>query len=321
MIDRGLLPYSKSYSCKLLAVDPTPHQHALSRRLPHAPQDAYLAVDLVNIPHEGPRIEAVDRHHSTSDKAVVWGHLMSSSALVAPGIDPFLLRSDPYPTARMSTATYPCLTPTEALLNVVGEVTSANYALKGVLVDAQFTTRLGLRSLKYITVGIIGRFRTNNKVMYEAEMVKVRELAERFPPGVARWYAKFGRYVKRLKVVIPEVGEVDLLIIWKAQGTGWYLSVLISTVKAGIQEILSSWLARWSLEVSHRLRKQALGWSACQCCSFAAQLMHADLVIEAFNRVRQERARSPGLSWKEAQKVAALRLRNALLTEETRRAA
>jgi hypothetical protein len=152
-------------------------------------------------------------------------------------------------------------------------------------------------------------------------MVKVRDLADRFPPGKARWYPKFRRYVKRVKVVVPEVGEVDLLIIWKAQGTGWYLSVLISTVTAGVQEIVLNWLSRWAIEVSHRIRKQALAFSSCQCCSFAAQLMHADLVIEAFHLVREERARSPGLSWKEAQKVAALRLRNALLTEETLKAA
>lgn len=321
MIERGLLPYSKSYCCKLLAVDPKPHQHALARRLPHAPEGAYLAVDLVNIPHQGPSIEGVDRHHSTSDKAVVWGHLMTSSALVAPGRDPCLLRCDPYPGMRMSTPSYPPLSPSEAMLNVVGDVASANYTIKGVLVDAQFTTRLALRSLKHLSVGIIGRFRTNNKVIYEAQTVNVRELAERFPPGVARWYPRFRRYVKRLKVIVPEVGEVDLLIIWKAQGTGWYLSVLISTVDAGVQEIVSSWLARWSIEVSHRIRKQALAWSACQCCSFAAQLMHADLVIEAFDRVRKERARSPGLSWKQAQKMAALRLSNALLTEENRKVA
>ena len=61
------------------------------------------------------------------------------------------------------------------------------------------------------------RYRTNSKVLVGDEIVKVRELAERYPRGTARWYPKLQRYVKRLKVAIPEVGEVDLFIVWKHQ--------------------------------------------------------------------------------------------------------
>ncbi len=40
--------------------------------------------------------------------------------------------------------------------------------------------------------------------------------------------------IKRLEVVLAEVGVVHLLIIWKAQGFGWHLTTLISTLNAGI---------------------------------------------------------------------------------------
>ncbi|MDZ7705113.1 MAG: hypothetical protein U5L04_11595 [Trueperaceae bacterium] len=68
------------------------------------------------------------------------------------------------------------------------------------------TTRLALRSLASLSVGFIGRFRTNDRVLHQ-----------------------------RLPVTIP---EVDLLITWKAQDFGWHLSVLISTITGGVQELM-----------------------------------------------------------------------------------
>ena len=68
------------------------------------------------------------------------------------------------------------------------------------------------------------------------------------------------------------------------------------------------------MEVSHRLRKQNLALGACQCLAYAAHLQHAELVIEAFNLICQERQRTPSISWKLAQHRAAEALKNALLT-------
>lgn len=124
--------------------------------------------------------------------------MLTSSALVFPDKDPYLLRADPFLNPAMSTAMYPALTPSEALLAVAGDVVVAGYELKGVLCDAQFTTRFVLRSLKHLPAGLIGRFRTHNKVIHQGELVRVKDLAERHPPGVARWYPKLQRYVKRL---------------------------------------------------------------------------------------------------------------------------
>jgi hypothetical protein len=169
----------------------------------------------------------------------------------------------------MSTERYPRLTATEAMLNVAGDVVSAGVKVKALLVDAEFTTRLGLRSLKALPLAFVGRFRSNAKVMFEAQQLRVKDLAKRFLPGKARWYPKLRRYIKRLEVVLAEVGVVQLLIIWKAQGFGWHLTTLISTLNAGVQEVFKAWSARWSLEVSHRLRKQSLALGSCQCLAYA----------------------------------------------------
>ncbi len=171
-----------------------------------------------------------------------------------------------------------------------------------------------MRSLKFLGVPLVMRYRTNSKVLVGDEIVKVRELAERYPRGTARWYPKLQRYVKRLKVAIPEVGEVDLFIVWKHQRGGWYLTALASTLEGGVQAVMGVWNSRWSLEVSHRIRKQNLALGRCTCRSFAAHLRHADLVIEAFNLISEERQRSPGLSWRDAQRLAADRLESAMVT-------
>ena len=321
MAERGLLPFGKAYACKLLAQHPTPHKDALARRSAAAPPGAYLAVDLLKVRHQGERIEGVERCYDSNRKGMMWGHTLVSSGLVQLGADPYLLRCDPFPNEQMSTEAYPRLTATEAMLSVAGDVVAAGVKVKALLVDAEFTTRLGLRSLKALPLAFVGRFSSNAKVMFEARQVRVDRLAERFRPGQARWYPNLRRYIKRLEIVVAEVGVMDLLIVWKAQGSGWHFTTLISTLKAGVQEVFKAWSARWSLEVSHRLRKQNLALGACTCLTYAAHLQHAELVTEAFNLMRLERQRTPGLTWKQAQQRAAQTLENALLTEGSRLAA
>lgn len=198
MSQRGLLPFGKQYACKLLASDPRPHKSALKGRLSEAPKDAYLAVDWLKVKHQGEHIEGVGRCFDSNSKRVMWGHAFVSSALVQPDRDPYVLRCDPLLDALMSTPLYPKLTATEAMLTVAGDALLAGAKVKAVLVDAEFTTRLGLRSLKHLPLPLIGRFRTDAKVMFETQKLNVRDLAERFPPGKARWYPKLKRYVKRL---------------------------------------------------------------------------------------------------------------------------
>jgi hypothetical protein len=314
MAENSLLPVSRQHVGRLLARDPAPFHSALERRLPAAPTGFFLAGDLMTVKHAGQAIEGVGRHYDSSKKGMLWGHTYLSSALVAPGMDPYLLRCDPFLGARMATIAYPQLTPSEALLNIVGDVLVAGYKLMGVLADAQFSSHLNLRSLKALRVPFVMRFRTNAKVVFEGQQVRVKDLAERFPPGRVRYYPELDRYVKRVGVVIDEVGAVELLLVWNRQGLAWHLTALVSTLEGGVQAVMAAWSARWSLEVTHRQRKQELGLGSCQSRKYATHLRHADLTIDAFNEAREERARRPGLTWKTARELAAERLEKAIVT-------
>ena len=81
-----------------------------------------------------------------------------------------------------------------------------------------------------------------------------------------------------------------------------------------MQELIKAFKARWGLELMHRTLRQNLALATCQCLSFVAQLKHFDFCISALHLVRLERQRDPTLSWKQAQKLAAERAENALLT-------
>jgi hypothetical protein len=229
----------------------------------------------------------------------------------------------------MATADYPYLTASEAMMNVVSDVLLAGYELKGVLVDAEFTSvtgpagspsgddrgKLALRSLPHFPVGIIGRFRSSTRVQYQGNQLQAKKLAEQFKPGKACFYRRLRLYAKRLTVLVPEVGRLDLIVIWYPHSTGFSLSILVSTIRAGLQELISAFKARWGLEVMHRVLRQNLALAKCQCLAFAAQLRHLDFSIDALHRIRLRRQHDPGLSWKQAQALTAEQARNALLTE------
>jgi len=68
------------------------------------------------------------------------------------GEDPIFLATR-FPDQPMSTELYPRLTATEAMLTVAGDVV-AGVKVEAPLVDAEFTTRLGLRSLKAVALSV-----------------------------------------------------------------------------------------------------------------------------------------------------------------------
>ena len=216
---------------------------------------------------------------------------------------------------------YPYLSASEAMLNVVGDVLVSGYKLKGVVVDAEFTSKLTLRSLPHFPVGIIGRFRSSTKVEYQGQQLQAKVLAEQFRPGKARYYRRLSCYAKRLGVTLPDVGKIDLIVIWYRHNLTWKLSILVSTIQAGVQELIKAYKARWVLEVMHRTLRQNLALATCQCFAFAAQLRHFDWCIAALHHVRLERQLDPTLSWQQAQQRAAQKTKNALLTGLTQIAA
>ncbi len=318
MIAAGLMCFGLTHCCRLMKSES--ELNAWRKRLDDAPEGGYLAVDFLKIKHEGARIEGVDRQFT--HQGVAWGQRFTTSSLVfVDGQDPYMLRADPAPSERMATADYPYLTASEAMMNVAGDVLVSGYELKGVLVDAEFTSKLTLRSLPHFPTGIVGRFRSNTKVVYQGQRLQAKALAEQFRPGKARYYKRLRLYAKRLSVHLPDVGEIALIFIWYAHKTGFKLSVLVSTIEAGLQELIKAYKTRWGLEVMHRTLRQNLALATCQCFALLAQLKHIDWCIEALHRLRRERQRNPTFSWKQAQKLAAEKAKYALVTEQTQLAA
>lgn len=246
---------------------------------------------------------------------MAWGHRFLTSSLVfSDGQDPYRLRADAAPSLRMASEHYPYLTPSEARLNLVGDVLVSGYELKGVLVDAD-ASKLTLRSLPHFPAGIIGRFRSNPKVGYQDQKRQAKELAAHFRPGRARYDRQLGCYAKRVTTLRSDVGQVDLSFIWYANNFGWKLSSLVSTLPAGVQEIIRAVKARWGLETMHRTLRQNLALAKCQCLSLIAPLRPFDFCISALHLIRLERQQNASLSLKQAQKLAARRAQNALLTK------
>jgi len=135
------------------------------------------------------------------------------------------LRLEPFPSLEMATPWYPLLTPSEGLLNIVGDLQLAGYTLEGGVADAQMLNRLGMRSLNWMEVPLpfLARIRSNTKVFYGQERLSIKHLADRFRPGKARYYQRLGWYAKKLWVFLPGVGHLHLLLIWKAQGYDFQL--------------------------------------------------------------------------------------------------
>lgn len=157
MVTARYLTFSLTHSCRLMKdSDLSDIDQARQERLRHAPSGGYLAVDFTKVEHEGFQIEGVDRQYSHD--GIIWGHRFLTSALVfTDGRDPYALAAEAAPTQRMASEDHPYLTASEAMMNVVGDVLLSGYEAKGVLVDAEFTSKLTLRSLPHFPIGIIGR--------------------------------------------------------------------------------------------------------------------------------------------------------------------
>ena len=201
----------------------------------------------------------------------------------------------------------------EAMLNIVGDTLEAGYKPRAVVFDAQFSTRLALRSLRFMGIPFVSRCRTDLWAVHRKQR-KVKELARQFHPA--------------------ERGTIGVSASTRSEsGWSWRRSAALARFWAGRARARagSAWL--WLLVSVRGCRgcwrsggcggswnrasgciNRLLGWWRCLCRRFAAHLKRADLVLEAFHEVRLERLRSPSLTWRRAQEVVAARRRNAVLT-------
>jgi hypothetical protein len=121
-----------------------------------------------------------------------------------------------------------------AFVETVTQARTDGVIFQAALVDAQFTDQITLGQLKDAKILLIGRYRTDIRVTFEGETIEVRRLAERYKPGVSRFYKRFGCYTKRVWVTAPGAGDCDLLIVWKYLSDGLLLDPDSSTWRAWV---------------------------------------------------------------------------------------
>ncbi len=327
MFRHGFLPCSNSYAARLLATYTHPYLDSLQPRLSNAPHNFFLAIDITLFRHSGSSIEGIAPYYISQGN--YWGLSVATAVLITPDT-----KTLPYPVGFMPnlrpylhTSTYPSMTPSEVALSITRKV-ARQHPIRGVVMDGGMIKRSQLYKLRCLGIPFVARIPNSHLVKYTEKQVygtekeieamagiKIKELAQLFPPSKAHWYPKLECYAKKVKVYLPNVGKVWLMINWWRKGTGVELSVLVfSAEEMGVQEIIRAYKARWGDEVMHRLLKQNLGAQACQSPKFVVQMKHLDLCISAFGRVREHLIAHPKLTFREAQIEVGENLKNLALT-------
>ena len=302
MYKQGLLPCSIKHACRLLSQDKHADTTGLKRRLSTAPHDAYLAIDIFTSKHQGWKIEGLNKYYSGNSVTLGLGFADATLVWTDKQKCPYPLGVKGYLYSEMASNRYRSLTPSKLMLELTRKTNKA-LRIKAVVFDGGITARPALKELKEEKIPFVGRIRKTNTVTFQEKEISVKQLTQEFRPGIARWYKNLKCYAKRVKVKFSDVGEADLVIIWWNEREGNKLSVLVSTLEAGVQEVIKAYKARWQDEVSHRLLKQNFGFESCQCQTYAAQLKHADLCLDAFHQVRAKKEECPELSWREIQEM------------------
>ena len=307
MHKHNLLPCSIKHACRLLSQDKHADSTGFKKRLSFAPNNAYLAIDILTSEHQGWKIEGLNKYYSGNSVALGLGFADAALVWTDKQKCPYPLGFKGYLYDGMASNKYRSLTPSELMLELTRKANKA-LKIKAVVFDGGITARPALRELKREKIPFVGRIKTSNIITFQEKKTSIKKLAQEFKPGIARWYKNLKCYAKRVRVRFSDVGNADLVIIWWNEREGNKLSVLVSTLKAGVQEVIKAHKARWQDEVSHRLLKQNFGFEACQCQNYAAQLKHADLCLDAFHQVRVIKEKCPELSWREAQELYCQRL-------------
>lgn len=314
----AVVPYGtvgKSTLCQSLAQETFASTADLKRRARNAPEGAFLAVDFVMVPHVGVEMEGVTYHYSGQAHTRL-GHQFTSAALVKFGEDPVPLLERFKVSQRLETSQYPYRTATQEMIHTVNACRTAGVPIAGLLLDGEFGRDAAVTFSQETQIAVLIRAKASMTVQFEGESLTLDALGQKFPPQRCHLYDAFGWRVRRLRVS-REVGDFDVLIVWRKVHGEWTRFFLFSTFDATVTvgALLRAWKARWGIEVIHRYIKQNLGLGRCRCRTIQAQENWAWCVVEAFHAVLKIRREEPGRTWRSAQQRAALEAKTDVLTE------
>ena len=317
---QGMLPCSVSYAARHWAAIPlqTGYLAPDRARLTGQSGAVYLVVDFTPVRHGGATIQGVDQVWSTSEKRCVTAHQYTSSAYIHPyrAHDPIPADLRPRISPALATERVPFQSTLEVMKTQYHAARQGGVGIKAVVVDAEFTTKPNLAQSLEQRLPVLGRVQKRLKVLWEEQSLRLDQLASHWPRARCSPYPALGWRAKRLEIDLPEVGAVQVLIVWHQQGADWKVFFLISTVQdATVFELLRVWKRRWQVEVLHRLYKQNFNLAACPVRHYAHHARHALLVLEGYLLARGQRERDPSLTWRQASGRAVLELRSCVLID------
>lgn len=297
---------SKSTVALLLREECLWNDQQIIQRARRAPSGAYLAFDFVINPHFGQDIEGLDYHYAGSEKSSVVSHRFASCGLVSTDHEPVPLQLKYEVSKNLPTEAYPYRTASQILIAQVKEIRTLGIEFAGVIFDAEFTSRSVLAFSLEAGIGFLGRIKSNCRVKLDGENLNLLQLAERFPFKACHSDHRHGWRSARVPVELDEM-KLDILIVYRKQKGVWKPFFLVSTFdcQTTMAELLRAWKARWGIEVIHRLIKQNLGFTKCQSRTIIAHQNWAAIVLEAFIAVLDVKKREIGISWRQAQHIAA----------------
>lgn len=176
----------------------------------------------------------------------------------------------------------PYRTKNEIAMDILEKVLIRGLKAEYITFDSWYASRENLISITdnlfAIPLECYSRLKSNRKVIYEGQEMTVGELDCLFPKS--SFNHKHGAYIKAVYVLLPEYGDIKLLLV--RQDTHPEPDLFSTDCNAKAAEILLKYRSRWAIETAFRDLKQELNLGSCQAISLQAQESHLALSIFAF---------------------------------------
>jgi hypothetical protein len=177
-------------------------------------------------------------------------------------------------------------TKNQIALNLLEKLLERGLRADYITFDSWYASRENLISITgnpFVTrLECYSRLKSNRKVIYQGQMMTVKELDKLFP--IKTFNHKHGAYIKRVDILLPEYGPVKLLLVrndrHKEPDKTKYMFTTDQTASAS--QVILRYRTRWAIETGFRDLKQELNVGSCQALSLEAQESHFALSILAF---------------------------------------
>ena len=191
-------------------------------------------------------MQGLNYHYHSAKKGTCLSHQFTSTALVKYGHDPVPLEWRFKVSKALATEAYPYQTATQAVKSIISDYRKAQVPFAGFIVDGEIGRDEALEFSLAEGIPVLIRAKNNMKVMFEGEVLSLKQLAALFGPQRCHLYSDVQWRAKRLSVQRKGM-TFDVLIIWRSVRGVWTPFFLFSTFPStvSVRELLRAWKARW----------------------------------------------------------------------------